>query len=158
MAIIVGQAPLCEYILTSYITYIYLLLTILIIQRTVRAAFTKRFWVKANYSTTGRSSSRPSKPGSIPINNSHNDAFEMSKGRGARNDYKVTILSTRDGTGDGDSTDRIIEGGGIVVDSFVEVESESIRRGNGAAWGGGGVGQLRDGHNQPSRHTGPDAV
>lgn len=94
----------------------------------VRPAFTSGFWSKTTGATTGASTSRPSKLGSTPLKSSENDAFEMSKSRRNKGDYNVTILSTRGpgGDGDGDSTDRIFEQG-IVVNTFVDIESESIR-------------------------------
>lgn len=73
---------------------------------------------------------------SFPIQ-SGNDTFEMGTGKKAfggsaakkshNQDYNVTIQSTRGrSNSDGDSTDRIIENSGIVVDTWVDVESESV--------------------------------
>ncbi|POS68799.1 hypothetical protein DHEL01_v212807 [Diaporthe helianthi] len=45
------------------------------------AAICRLFWTSRGKMTTGQSSTmRPSKPGSMPINDSSNDAFEMRKG------------------------------------------------------------------------------
>lgn len=101
----------------------------------VRPAFTKSFWTKSGTIDSSWSSSRgPSKPRSIPINNnSGHDAFEMGKtARRQRSDYNVTILSMKGTGGDSDSTDRMYEGG-IMVNTFVDVESESVVRGSSSA-------------------------
>ena len=66
---------------------------------------------------------RPSKPGSMPINDSSNDAFEMRKGKRKVQDYNATILSTR-GYDDDDSTDRIYNKG-IMVNRDVNIHFES---------------------------------
>lgn len=109
----------------------------------VRPAFTRNFWrTKSSTVESSWNSSRgPSKPRSIPINsNSGNDAFEMGKtARRQRSHYKVTI--TRGGEDDGDSTDRMYEGG-IMVNTLVDIESESVR-GNSSA---GVAGKGQDGN------------
>lgn len=74
-------------------------------------------------STGASSSMRPSKPGSMPINDSNNDAFEMRKGKRKVQDYNATILSTRGGD-DGESTDRIFNNG-IMVNRDVDIHFES---------------------------------
>ncbi|ROW04752.1 hypothetical protein VMCG_04836 [Cytospora schulzeri] len=111
VAILVGQAPI------------------------LRPAFTRRFWT----GEMSQGSSAQRTKSSFPIQ-SGNDAFEMGtskKGFGGAHqgsmhksasrhpDYNVTIQSTRGRNSDGDSTDRIIDNG-IVVDTWVDVESESI--------------------------------
>lgn len=66
----------------------------------------------------------------MPINSSSHDAFEMGRGKrkaAAAADYSVTILSTREGHKNSDSTERII-GGGITVDTFVDIESVCVDR------------------------------
>lgn len=65
----------------------------------------------------------PSKPGSMPINDSNNDAFEMRKGKRKVQDYNATILSTR-GYDDDGSTDRIFNNG-IMVNRDVDIHFES---------------------------------
>lgn len=83
-----------------------------------------------SYGRSGHSKS------TIP-NQSGNDAFEMGTARkgtihGSRNDMSkkgndVTIFSTHGRDSDGDSTDRIIMNGGqgIVVNTWVGVQSET---------------------------------
>ena len=78
---------------------------------------------------------------SMPIQ-SGNDAFEMGTAKkGTRNDasfnsssknhdYNVTILTNHGRNSDGDSTDRIIDGG-ITVNTWVDVESVSVNTHNG---------------------------
>lgn len=111
VAIIVGQAPI------------------------LRPAFTRSFWT----GEISQSSSAQRTKSSFPIQ-SCNDAFEMGtskKGLGSahqssmhrsairRPEYNVTIQATSGRNSDSDSTDRIISGG-IVVDTWVDVESESV--------------------------------
>lgn len=101
----------------------------------VRPAFTRRFWT----GEMSQGSSAQRTKSSFPIQ-SGSDAFEMGtskKGFGGTHqssmhksasrqaDYNVTIQSTCGRNSDGDSTDRII-GGGILVDTWVDVESESV--------------------------------
>lgn len=74
-------------------------------------------------STGASSSMRPSKPGSIPINDNSYDAFEMRKGKRKVQGYDTTILSTR-GYDDGESTDRIYNNG-IMVNRDVDIHFES---------------------------------
>lgn len=81
-----------------------------------------------SYGRSGHSKS------TIP-NQSGNDAFEMGTARkgtihGSRHDMSkkgndVTIFSTHGRDSDGESTDRIINNGGIVVNTWVGVESET---------------------------------
>lgn len=101
-----------------------LLLLSLTVDPEVRPAFSRLFWTTRGKMNTGQSSSvRPSKPGSMPINDSSNDAFEMRNGRRKMQDYNATILSTR-GYDDGDSTDRIFNKG-IMVNRDVDIHFES---------------------------------
>lgn len=98
----------------------------------MRPALTKKFWT----GEMSQNSSRRTKS-SMPIQ-SGNDAFEMGTGRkGTRmdssfnsssknNDYNVTILTNHGRNSDGDSTDRIIDSNGIVVNTWVDIESESV--------------------------------
>jgi hypothetical protein len=81
--------------------------------------------------STGHSSStRPSKPGSMPINGgSGNDGFEMRKGKRKAQDYNTTILSTR-GYDDGESTDRIFNSNGIMVNRYVDIQFEGGAHGS----------------------------
>lgn len=65
----------------------------------------------------------PSKPGSMPINDSDNDAFEMREGKRKVQDYNATILSTR-GYDDGGSTDSIFNKG-IMVNTDVDIHFDS---------------------------------
>lgn len=88
----------------------------------LRPAFSRLFWTSRGKMTTGQSS-RPSKPGSMPINDSSNDAFEMRKGKRKVQDYNATILSTR-GYDDDDSTERVYNKG-IMVNRDVDIHYES---------------------------------
>lgn len=64
-------------------------------------------------------------------NQSGNDAFEMGTARkgtmhgSSKKGNDVTIFSTHGRDSDGDSTDRIINSNGIVVNTWVGVESET---------------------------------
>ncbi|ROV99833.1 hypothetical protein VSDG_03063 [Cytospora chrysosperma] len=126
VAIIVGQAPIRPR-RTPGVT--------LTTTKLVRPAFTRRFWT----GEMSQTSSAQRTKSSFPIQ-SCNDAFEMGtskKGLGSahqssmhrsairRPEYNVTIQATSGRNSDSDSTDRIISGG-IVVDTWVDVESESI--------------------------------
>lgn len=91
----------------------------------------------------------------MPINSSSNDAFEMGgkgKRKGNPSDYSVTILSTRIGNEDGDSTDRIV-GRGITVDTLVDIESVPVD-GNHHDGMDRAQRQVRYGNNS----TSPDAI
>lgn len=107
----------------------------------VRPAFTRRFWTGEMSQGSSAQRTNPS----YPIQ-SGNDAFEMGsakkgaggsalqrsgmfKNAGRQPDYNVTIQSTRGNNSDGDSTDRIIESHGIMVESWVDIESESVSQG-----------------------------
>lgn len=126
VAICVGQAPICE--CPFKILLVHFPAFPLTIGTLVRPIFTKRFWTgEMSYGRSHQSKS------TIP-NQSGNDAFEMGTARkgtihGSRNDMSkkgndVTIFSTHGRDSDGDSTDRIINGG-IVVNTWVGVESET---------------------------------
>ncbi|KAK7735761.1 hypothetical protein SLS63_003719 [Diaporthe eres] len=126
VAICVGQAPICEF--PFKISLAHFPAFPLTPGLPVRPIFTRRFWTgEMSYGRSGQSKS------TIP-NQSGNDAFEMGTARkgmihGSRNDMSkkgndVTIFSTHGRDSDGDSTDRIINGG-IVVNTWVGVESET---------------------------------
>lgn len=150
VAIIVGQAPIRKFLIfqnlslaraetpmdgahTGRVLYGHHMLT----TRTylVRPAFTRRFWT----GEMSQGSSAQRTKSSYPIQ-SGTDAFEMGtsrKGFGAGSanksanrhpDYNVTIQSTHGRNSDGDSTDRIINSSGIMVDTWVDVESESVNQ------------------------------
>lgn len=89
----------------------------------VRPLFTKRFW-------TGEMSHHSKNKSTIPIQS--NDAFEMSAARkgtinGSRikKGNSVNIFSTQGRDSDEESTDRIINNGGITVNTWVGVETET---------------------------------
>lgn len=128
VAICVGQAPICEWSLGIPLRSS-CPGNSLTMSTPVRPLFTKRFWTgEMSYGRSGHSKS------TLP-NQSGNDAFEMGTARkgtihGSRNDTSkkgndVTIFSTHGRDSDGESTDRIINGGGIVVNTWVGVESET---------------------------------
>lgn len=123
--IVIAQPAISDYpIHPSNVMCFGLLLLSLTVDRAVRPAFSRRFWTTGAKTSTGQSSSmRPSKPGSMPINDSSNDAFEMRKGKRKAQDYNATILSTR-GYNDDDSTDRIFSKG-IMVNTDVDIHFES---------------------------------
>lgn len=86
--------------------------------------------------SSGGSRSRTTKA-SLPIQ-SGNDAFEMNSSKKhilhsanhEHQNYNVTIMSTRQRNSDSESTDRIMDGG-IVVDTWVDVESQSVHQAAG---------------------------
>lgn len=94
----------------------------------VRPALTKRFWTgEMSYGHSQHTKS------TLP-HQSGNDAFEMNTARkanlqGSKHDMSkkgndVTIFATQGRDSDGDSTERIMDGG-IVVNTWVNVESET---------------------------------
>lgn len=116
--------PAAEDYTSSQNSVFFLFLLSLTVNYTVRPAFSRLFWTSRGKMTTGQSSSmRPSKPGSMPINDSSNDAFEMRKGKRKVQDYNTTILSIR-GYDDGQSTDRIYNKG-IMVNRHVDIHFEN---------------------------------
>lgn len=119
----IAQPATSEYTYSQHRVSCLLLLS-LTVDHAVRPAFSQLFWTTRGKMSTGASSSmRPSKPGSMPINDSNNDAFEMRKGKRKVQDYNATILSTR-GYDDGESTDRIFNNG-IMVNRDVDIHFES---------------------------------
>ncbi|KAG8163572.1 hypothetical protein KVR01_006869 [Diaporthe batatas] len=89
----------------------------------LRPLLTKRFW-------TGEMSHNSKNKSTIPIQS--NDAFEMSAARkgtinGSRSKKgnSVNIFSTQGRDSDEESTDRIINNGGIMVNTWVGVETET---------------------------------
>ncbi|KAJ0122576.1 hypothetical protein J7T55_003090 [Diaporthe amygdali] len=98
----------------------------------LRPILTKRFWTgEMSYGHSQHTKS------TLP-NQSGNDAFEMNTARkanlhGSKHDMSrkgndVTIFSTHGRDSDGESTDRIIDGG-IVVNTWVGVQSETAAHG-----------------------------
>lgn len=105
---------------------------ILTMSTLVRPVLTKRFWTgEMSYGHSQHTKS------TLP-NQSGNDAFEMNTARkgnlhGSKHDMSrkgndVTIFSTHGRDSDGESTDRIINGG-IVVNTWVGVQSETAAHG-----------------------------